>query len=745
MKDFLLFLVFVVLPFFRVFNAGLLQNIHNIIAVAGIGVVIMGVLANKLDEYIDQFLHYVVPILLSTIAIHFFLKTYDSAQIKITLLEIGGPLVLILWLIKRVYIGSFKLDKSRQYVLFPAIFFLLTGVVSFMLSPFKLETFEPGLLRRVSYLGIFIVAIYEFNREEDFSRILNWMLVTCFFVVTYGVIQYLGLDWHIWKGAFGQRVFSTFGNPNFFAAWIVLILPLVFAKILITRQWYYVVLALGIFFNIYITGTKGSWVGLGVEISVFVVLATLYLIRGNPRLLKKVALGMIISVFLVTTVGIVWFSVKRIESIRFRLFTWGATMKMISEPIYSSPFKSLAIGQGIETFKLIYPSYRRPEIFHIEGKHNTETDHAHNEFFEILYDEGFLGLIMYLWLLFIIYYAALKRLSMIGMGGARSNDEFYLVAVIAGTAGMIAHSSVSVHVRFVSSGYILWTFLGLLVVQTAPISRKKEEILNPLKGAKYLVIAMLLTVAGLNSFHASRRFIANINHNKAIAYSKQRLWEKALSHYKIVQKYHPSFIMGYYFEGNVYNDKLSEAMNKKNKAEIEENYNKAVETYKKVRSMYPNYVQVHFQEGMLHLKVGETDKAVKSFRKYLNIIDPVYPPTYNRMGMISAQRKEMKTAQWYLEEAPNRITTEKERFRKSKIQAYMSLGEIYIVQKQYKKAEDTYKEALKIEENIGVLNTLARLYEGLKRKKEASDIYKRMLKLQPKNDSIKKKIKSLEF
>ena len=61
---------------------------------------------------------------------------------------------------------------------------------------------------------------------------------------------------------------------------------------------------------------------------------------------------------------------------------------MISEPLFYKPMKALYFGHGIESFKLVYPSYRRPEIFHIEGKHNTETDHAHNEFIEIFYDEG---------------------------------------------------------------------------------------------------------------------------------------------------------------------------------------------------------------------------------------------------------------------------------------------------------------------------------------------------------------------
>ncbi|MBN2406209.1 MAG: tetratricopeptide repeat protein [Elusimicrobia bacterium] len=746
MADVLLFIIFIVLPFFRVFQGTLLQNIHNIIAVSGIGIVFVGLVFNRLSEYIEKYLKYVIPLLISTIAVHFFLKTYDSAQIKITLLEVGGPIVLITWIIKRIDEGSFTLHKSRRYVILPALLYILSAVISFYFSVFKLETFEPGLIRRFSYLGVFIVIIYEFNCRNDFRRILNWALASCFFVVIYGFIQYFGLDWHIWKGAFKERIFSTFGNPNFYAAWLVLLLPFVMIKTALTKKWYYGLLALGIIFNLVQTGTKGSWVGVGVEISVYIILYTLYLIKGDPRILKRIAACMITGILLITISGIVVFSIKRIDSIRFRLFTWGATMKMISEPIFYKPLKTLFVGHGIESFKLVYPAYRRPEIFHIENKHNTETDHAHNEFVEIFYDEGFMGIVIYLWLLTAIFYAGLKRLSNLGLGGASSEDEYFLVALISGTAGMIAHSSVSVHVRFVSSGYILWTFLGLLVVHTAPVKWDRETAQKRLGLLKISVIMLLAAVIGFNSLEAAKRFTANIYHNRAIAFSKQRKWAQALELYKKVQMNHPSFIMAYYFEGNVYNDKLSEAMRDNDEVRIQENYKNAIDAYNRVLSMYPNYVQVHFQEGMLHLKVGNTEEAVESFRKYLNVVDPMYPFTYYRLGMIKAQENDLRSAQWYMEEPLRRIPLQRKgRNRDSMmVEAYMNLANIYLVQKKLPETEGALIEALKVKENMDTLTALGRLYEGWGKRGRAVKVYERMLQLRPENKEIENKLKKLK-
>ncbi|MDA3792634.1 MAG: tetratricopeptide repeat protein [Elusimicrobia bacterium] len=742
MLDVILYIFFIIIPFFRVFNGSLTAQLHIIIAVAALGITVMGLLFNKLDDYLHELIRYLLPLFISTLAVHFFLRTYDSAQIKITHLEIGGPLILLLWLIKRINLWDFKIAPSRKYILYPALLFMGSGILSFILSPFHLETFEPGLLRRISYIGIFIVAIFEFNGIKDFKKVFNWVLASCFIVVIYGFIQQFGLDWHIWKGAFGRRIFSTFGNPNFYAAWIVLLLPLVMVRYMLTKKWYYLALVIGIFINIYLTRTKGSWVGLAVGLSVFVVLVTLYLLKGDPKRLKKIALSLTVTIIIVATSAITWYSVNRINSLRFRLFTWGATMKMVTEPVYTNPAKAIILGTGIETFKLVYPAYRRPEIFHIEGKHNTETDHAHNEFLEIIYDEGLVGITAYLWLLACVYFVAFKRLSLLGIGAShKSEEEHYLIALIAGTVGMFAHSAMSVHIRFVSSGYILWAFMGFIVVFTAPVGNTKE---NPEKGnvlIKNFLILLLLFVAAMNSIYASRRFKANIYHNRAIAYSKQRRWPEALRYYKLVQKNHPSFIMGYYFEGNVYNDKLSQAIKSNNQAMIEQNYNMAIETYKKVRSMYPNYVQVHFQEGMLHLKVGNIDEAVKSFRKYLNIVDPVYPFTYYRMGMVKARRENnLNEAMWYMKEALNRSKRDREYINSS-----MNLANIYILQKNYTNAEEVYKSALKkVPGNKDMLQSLTSLYERTNSIPEALNIYKEMLKRAPGSKKIEEKIKFLQ-
>jgi hypothetical protein len=90
------------------------------------------------------------------------------------------------------------------------------------------------------------------------------------------------------------------------------------------------------------------------------------------KFIRFAAIGLLIIGAI--TVGI--YSRQRITSVRFRICTWVSTWEMASHCILS--------GKRIGSFRIIYPAVRRPQIFHIEGKHNTETDHSENEYWEVL-------------------------------------------------------------------------------------------------------------------------------------------------------------------------------------------------------------------------------------------------------------------------------------------------------------------------------------------------------------------------
>ncbi|MFC1485170.1 tetratricopeptide repeat protein, partial [bacterium] len=420
---------------------------------------------------------------------------------------------------------------------------------------------------------------------------------------------------------------------------------------------------------------------------------------------------------------------------RFRVFTWQSTWEMIRKPVFVSPLQSQILGTGLGTFKIVYPLYRKPQIFHIEGKHNTETDHPENEFLEIWYDEGIIGIAIFLWLLFTIYYISIHKISYVSKIVAVGNKknfskqeqekialQHYLVGFICGLCGMLVHNLMCVNMRFVSSGYMFWVVLGLTVATVRAFYNPKQER-GLIKSNVYFrsagFVVLILTLFLM--FHFKKFFLADLHHNKGIAYSKAKVWEPAIKEYRETVKYNPSYIMTYYFLGNLFNDRWD--MNKKYNIKWGDQNNvvrtdaeRALSMYDKVKSLAPNYVQVHYQVGTVYMKLGEFDKAIQNFEKYLKL-DPIFSNTYLQLGWIYSKQK-----QWDKSEKMYKKAIE---LKPSLTNAYLNLGNMYYFKGDKDSAEKAYLEAVKRDEkNKFVYQNLVIIYGEKKEFGKALEIAK---------------------
>jgi tetratricopeptide (TPR) repeat protein/O-antigen ligase len=315
-----------------------------------------------------------------------------------------------------------------------------------------------------------LIVIREFSEKgvDRLTRILVW---TCAISVGYGFLQWFDIHYYppgpgkgpdpfIWRGAFGERVFSTFGNPNFFADYLVIMFPILSCQFLKSREWKYIPLIALLGFSLWSTQTKGAWIGFAISLTLLV--STYAFFFAHDWLSRHWAkLACACALFGLLVLGAVFNKLMRsaFTSVNFRLFTWEATWEMImTQPVF---------GTGIGSFWVIYPAFRRPPIFHIEGKHNTETDHSENEHLEIIFDEGLLGSGIFIWLClstFVIAYRALAQMTgSLKLGGRAPPHSYDLLGYLIALQGMLAHNFFDVSMRFVSSGVYLGLLSGLVV------------------------------------------------------------------------------------------------------------------------------------------------------------------------------------------------------------------------------------------------------------------------------------------
>ncbi|OVE77416.1 hypothetical protein BVX98_02625 [bacterium F11] len=557
----------------------------------------------------SRLLAYGLPFLYFVVTTSFYLKTYDSAQVKITFTQIGTSILLFIWLVKILVEGRFPFRKTDMVFVAPFLAFLCSGLVSFIHGPFKAWPLEEAL-RRFFYIILALITIAEFRSEERMTRLWRWLLAAAAVSTIYGLIQFIdtryfkgvaGIDPFIWRQAFGVRVFSTFGNPNFYGNFLVIVTPLIISLILkdkgsMMRPFIVATVTLGLIFcvdtmklnlfvgfdpsfkivmnaailfllfafvwacfgkatkggnlamhlilfallflNLYATETKGAWLGFVAAVSITMWLIFEFFLHTEDRLLEgkkyTVFIGILVGAFtllfgfmmnafvlplfrgevkqvgfsiltipvvgamIVAVILMMWivrkpwnmkkiiygflvifiigvgsqvlqFAKTRLQSVSFRIFTWIATWEMVQ----TAPL----LGNGVGSFKVIYPAFRRPQIIVLERKSNTETDHAEDEYVEVWQDEGIIGFGIFLWLVFTALYCGIKQLRWYSRirppPEARTKKKwseieadprsYEVLGILGAYGGALIHWTVDVSIRFVSSGIFSGLLPGLLV------------------------------------------------------------------------------------------------------------------------------------------------------------------------------------------------------------------------------------------------------------------------------------------
>ncbi|MBI3013020.1 MAG: O-antigen ligase family protein, partial [Elusimicrobia bacterium] len=287
------------------------------------------------------------------------------------------------------------------------------------------------------------------------------------------------------------------------------------------RQFYILPLIVLTLANIYWTGSKGPAMGLIGGTAVFSFLVIRFFVES-----RKVRIAVFASAgFVILALG--GYVVKRVfyrgdvTSFTFRMYTWLSTWEMINaKPI---------LGNGIGTYWVLYPAYRRPSIFHIEGKHNTETDHSENEHLEVWMDEGIVGMGLWIWMIAMISIGVYRALSMLTTQPARAGpgksekkfpeEAYYMLGTVSGFLGMLIHNITDVSMRFVSSGAPFWLLAGFnaALVLYCPMPEKQisgagefkpaDETSNPTrKWIKPILRVVTVTVVILVAIRILRQF-----------------------------------------------------------------------------------------------------------------------------------------------------------------------------------------------------------------------------------------------
>ncbi len=422
------------------------------------------------------------------------------------------------WLIGRMEDRKWRGDRLRSTLQQPLsiaiIAFAAIYIVSTIVSIMPRVSLGGAYLRRqgtyavLSYIVVALLTAHTLRHTAQLQRFITTVILTSWIVALYGIIQHYYLDPVEWHGDTEKRVISTIGNPIFFGAYLIMVIPLTAMRVIKNAQrliaawrggengisrfrWllplglYTLILASQVLATIF-TKSRGPFVGMLGGTFVFLLLWAATRQRALVWTLLALAVEIGLLLLILNLPNTPFPEVARTKYGRLlvfgsgmnvgsgRLLIWQGAIDMLKDNL----FRAL-LGYGPETMFVAYTPFLRAELFDYIGFGSTP-DHAHNEMYDILVSMGIIGGIAYLVLFGSAFYRGFRNLKLI-----RAARDRYLFAGLwmgGGVGGLLIASILSGGLKLVGltvpvgamAGMILYIVIHNLLARELPPADEKH-------------------------------------------------------------------------------------------------------------------------------------------------------------------------------------------------------------------------------------------------------------------------------
>src|SRR3989304_5542031 len=439
-----------------------------------------------------------------TVPLFFDIRLYSVFDLsKVMALYLLTIAILVVWSIALVFKHGFKFSHTAIDI--PILAYIFIFIISSIISINPIMSLF-GTYKRFESLTATLCYILIFYATVNFVTTQKRLYLSVFAIVAgvtlssiYGIAQHLGFDIFKWSSFEARRVFSTFGNPVFFSAYLVMTLPLAVVlffgspyqrqrKELSTWEsphilWIFFVLSLIIFTTFWLTNTRACFVALLGGLVPLLVL--IFKVQTKERL------KFVILVISFTLIG-VFFNTRHDTSVIKHFVSdvrttessttcitldktqphprpWIANKLSVGGSTFSRIFQYLAatriikdypaLGIGPDTIGIVYQKNLAKVFSSIESDKGfpfPRQDRIHNDILDTAATRGIFGLGTYIWLLtaFSVYVGKnYKRLS--------NQNKILILGLLAGILCYLIQSEFS----FGNTPIVIlfWVMMGLCI------------------------------------------------------------------------------------------------------------------------------------------------------------------------------------------------------------------------------------------------------------------------------------------
>lgn len=333
-------------------------------------------------------------------------------------------------------IQSGKIIFRRTMLDVPILVFLGSQLASTILSIDPTTSwlgyysrFNGGMVSLICYSLLYWAFVSNIEKK-NIHKILHTALLSAILVSVYGVLERLGIDKHIWQQDVQSRVFSSLGQPNWLAAWLVALIPVTWAMGLSQnfKQKKYLNITpyflSTLFFTVLLfTKSRSGLLGFCIAEIVF---WGLIVFKSKFTYFKKFLIFNILILIIAAVFGTQYTpSVSKIipngqssykaqeeitpgtvlenggtESGTIRKIVWQGAIEIWKRyPIF---------GTGVETFAYSY-YMTRPMEHNLTSEWDFIYNKAHNEYLNFMANSGTVGILAYLTMVGFAIYLLLKN------------------------------------------------------------------------------------------------------------------------------------------------------------------------------------------------------------------------------------------------------------------------------------------------------------------------------------------------
>lgn len=619
-------------------------------------------ICDRLVEFSFYLLFFLVPLILTP-------WNYELFEFnKMLLTYFFTTIIVATWLIKMAV--EKRLIFRRTILDIPLILFLGSQIISTIYSIDRHTSLwgyysrcNGGLFSTISYLLLYWAYVSNMDKEKALQTI-RYILYTTTLVALYGIAEHFGIDAEFWVQLVQERVFSTLGQPNWLAAWLVALIPLTWALVLSGKEKLfkkrllpfvgYGLLAIFYLCLLY-TKSRSGLFGLAVAYAAFWGLIGLTNLKRLKKLIKPFVIINLILVILTAIVGTPWTPQASQLINKFRPQPTPkpeeATISAESEPV---PFVSESgdirkivwqgaiqiwkdypiFGTGVETFGYSY-YWHRPRAHNDVSEWDLLYNKAHNEYLTILANTGLVGLITYLGLIgaFIIW--VLKR-------GIKSR---LIIALFAGYVSILV-------TNFFGFSVVAVNLLFFLIPATAMVlvEKEKEEKAKAMEiKTRQKIAIIIILILGLSTIiYLAKFWYADTRFAVAEKLNDTAWYERAYNELQTAINLHPGEPY-YYSELSLSLAGLAKLADEANDASLSAQFAEmAVNESDEALKISPYHLNFWKKRAKMFISLTELDSQYQQNALdtllYAAELAPTDAKVFYNLGLLYSQIGQMETA-----------------------------------------------------------------------------------------------------